>query len=135
MRRRQFLRAAATAAVLPALSGWSAASTAAISPGCEFLFFDERFPAACRMAASWFVRSRPVGVQADITPVWSELERAIGREPLHVRGVTTGSFLFCLRILAAEHARIDLGTARLDRDLTLWTLRTQPRTSYGIGHD
>ncbi len=81
MRRRQFLHAASAAVLLPVMTGMSEAGATAISPEREFLFFDARFEAARRLAASGSSRARPIAVHTDITPIWGTgLEsRASGR--------------------------------------------------------
>lgn len=41
-----------------------------------------------------------------------------------IKGVTTESFYFCLRILLADQVTVDAQVSRIDRDLHLWTIRT-----------
>ena len=125
MKRRVFLGMATASTLLPALL--RQASTAAV-PQWDYVLFDERFERAQRLAASWRAASVPIAVQGDITAFWSsELDRAIRERPLHLRGATTESVHFCLRILLGEHARVDTGTYRLDRNLLVWTMRTTPQ--------
>src|SRR5262245_34853920 len=101
MKRRHFLHAA-TASVLfpsaPQLSG--AAALASFFHKWDYAFFDERFERAQLVAASWSASNRPIAVNGDITPFWmSELHRIPHDRPLHIRGVTTASIHFCLKIL------------------------------------
>jgi hypothetical protein len=131
MKRRHFVQGAAASVLLPA-GVWSYAR---ILPGLvapDYVFFDERFPMARGFVPSGAEAGRVLAVQSDITALWrDELQRATGMRPLHLRGVTTHSFLFCLRILAAEHAGVESQAARLDQNLLHWTMRTTPRTDYG----
>ncbi len=100
----------------------------ALSSSDDYAFFDERFENARRVAASWLAANSPIAVQADITSLWSGgLDRATRGRRLHMRGVTTESFRFCLGILVGEHADIDLRVSRLDPNLLLWTMHTTPR--------
>jgi hypothetical protein len=127
MKRRQFICAATASALLPAAKLWGAAA-ATLSSQPAYVFFDERFQNARRAAATWGDSSRLIGVQGDITPLWRNgLDRMTRDHPLHLRGVTTESFLFCLRILAGERARLDMQVSRLDRNLLLWTMTTTPK--------
>src|SRR5262249_18662673 len=99
--------------------------------GPDYVFFDERFDRARRAVASWSAH-RLVGVHSDITPVWgSGLDRMTRARPLHLRGVTTESFLFCLKILAGEHANLDIEVSRLDRNLLQWSMTTHPGQLHG----
>jgi hypothetical protein len=65
-------------------------------------------------------------VQGDITPIWTGgLARASLAGPMTLQGVTTESFYFCLKILLGDQARVDAQVSRVDRDLQLWTIRTE----------
>jgi hypothetical protein len=128
IRRRHFIGGSAasllvaTAFELPCLPAWAASL-----PQGDYAFFDDRFEAARRIAASWTVSMGPVAVQGDVTP-WSDLlDRASRERALQLRGITTESFRFCTTILVGDHASLDLKVSRLDRDLVLWTLRTTPK--------
>jgi len=135
MKRRHFIHAAAASLLLPADRKMGVAPLALYSPNLDYAFFDDRFHDAHRIAASWPASNRPVGVQGDITPIWSNgLDRTTRERPLALRGVTTQSFHFCLRILVAEHAHLDVRTSRLDQNLFLWTMRTIPKLDYGRRH-
>jgi hypothetical protein len=129
MQRRHFIRAAASSALL----------AAGVVPGAaprtttrDYFFFDDRFANARRAAASRDAAHVRVAVQGDITQLWiHELEPLTRGGPLSLRGVTTESFLFCLRILSGEHADLDVRAARIDRNLIEWTVRTTPKPTLG----
>ena len=104
------------------------AALATVSQNWDYAFFDERFEEARRLAASWSGLNPLIEVQGDITPFWSNgPDRTTRERPLKLRGVTTESFQFCLRILVAEHADLDAQVSRLDRNLLLWTMCTTPK--------
>jgi hypothetical protein len=132
MHRRQFVTAVAASALLPAVT--TKLCLAALT-GPDYIFFDERFPQALQAIAPWPATSRLIGVHSDITHLWSNgLERMTRQQRLDLRGVTTDSFLFCLRILAGEHAKLNAQGRRLDRNLLQWTLTTQPIATAGQFH-
>lgn len=122
MNRRNFIRAAAL--LIPgAFAGRIDAATAERAP--DYFFYDERFQQARQLASDLSGSSAPTPVQSDVTNVWNAfLNRACRESPLTMRGVTTESFHFCLKIMAGERVRVDTQIVRLDRDLYLWTLRT-----------
>ena len=108
---------------------------AAIAPAAavpDYIFFDDRFARAQRLAASWSVAEKMVAVQGDVTPVWTDavdhLTRA-GR--LGLRGVTTDSFRFCLKILLEEHSDLDLEVSRLDQNLFVWAISATLKPNTG----
>jgi hypothetical protein len=126
MKRRHFIHAATASVLLPLAPG--TAVFAGTPRKWDYVFFDERFEQAHRVAASWPTSNRPSGVRSDITPFWiSGLDRLARNGPLHLRGVTTDSFQFCLRILLGEHANIDVQVSRLDPNLLSWIMRTTPK--------
>jgi hypothetical protein len=132
MKRRHFIHAATASVLLPAAATPCVAALASVSQNWDYVFFDERFEKARRLVASWCASDRLIGVQGDITPVWSNgLDRTMHEHPLHLRGMTTESFLFCLRILASEHANLALQVSRFDRNLFRWTMCTTPKPEYG----
>ena len=121
MQRRQFIQATTTLVLLPGSAVRSGDAT------LDYLFFDGRFARARIAVSAWSAANPPIAVHGDITAVWgSGLERLTRRRPLRIGGVTTDSFLFCLRILASEHANLDVRVSRLDRNLLQWTLNTRP---------
>jgi hypothetical protein len=125
MKRRVFLGIATASALLPAALRQGTATLAAASPKWDYVLFDERFERAQRLAASWRAANLLVAVRGDVTALWrGELERIAREHPLHLRGATTESAHFCLRILLSEHANLDTRVSRLDRNLLLWTMRT-----------
>jgi hypothetical protein len=134
MKRRQFIHTAAAAALFSAVA-WArmgAGAGAGSAQRRHYVFFDDRFQRARRAAASWSTWNRPIGVQADVTPLWRNgLDRVTREHPFQLHGVTTTSFLFSLKILVAEHASLEIQESRLDRDLLLWTMRTTPKPDYG----
>jgi hypothetical protein len=128
MKRRDFIQSATSSVLLPSALTPCAAAPATLAGSWDCSFFDERFAAAHRLAASWRAADRLIPVQSDITPLWSTgLDRMTREHSLALRGVTTESFHFCLRILAGEHAHCRAKVARLDRNLFLWTMSTTPR--------
>ena len=132
MKRRHFIHAAMASVLLPAAATPCVAALAPVSHNRHYIFFDERFQDARRITASWSASDHLIAVQGDITAVWSKgLDRATREHLLHLRGMTTESFLFCLRILAGEHANVDVEVSRFDRNLFLWTMCTRPKSEYG----
>ena len=130
MKRRHFIHAATALLILPAVPRPSVGAFASGLQNRDCVFFDERFPKARNIAASWADSARLIGVHGDVTPLWSNgLERATREQPLNLLGITTESFHFCLRILLGEHADFDLRLARLDRDLFFWTMCTTPKAT------
>ena len=118
--------------LLPTIARPCMAALQAAVPRRDYVFFDERFHKARAVAVSWAASDRPIGVQGDITPVWTnELNRMTCDHRLRLRGVTTESFLFCLRILAGERANLEVQVERLDRNLLQWTIHTTPKTNSG----
>ena len=75
-------------------------------PARDYLFFfDERFAEARRLADEMCGATEPTPVQSDITAIWTDgLGRAGLTAPMTIKGVTTESFYFCLKILLADHA-------------------------------
>jgi len=128
MQRRSFIHAAAASVLLPAAAKPALAALADASDRHDYIFFDERFAKAQRIVASWAASTRPTPVHSDVTALWNGgLDPVTRDHVLRLRGVTTQSFLFCLRVLATEHAHVDARVSRLDRYLFAWTLDTTPR--------
>lgn len=128
MKRRHFIGASAAWVLLPAIPNLCRDEPGELASAREYLFVDERFPQAHRTLGRWSAASRPIRVHGDITPVWQNgLNRMTQDYPLRLRGVTSQSFLFCLRILAGETADIDVQARRVDRDLWQWTILTTPK--------
>ena len=131
MRRRQFIHMAAAYLLLPAAVKPCVAARSA-SKRHKNIFFDERFPRARLLAASWSDVDTLTAVQGDITPFWSDgLDRMCTESPVRLRGVTTDSFQFCLRILVGERADVDAQVTRLDQNLFVWTMSTLPKPNNG----
>jgi hypothetical protein len=131
MKRRYFIQAATVSVLCPAaVTTCIAALTTSQNRGA--IFFDERFPQARHVAASRSASNRLIAVQSDVTTLWCNgLDRMTRNYPLHLHGVTTESFLFCLRILVSEHADLELRALRLDRNLFQWTMCTTPKLTVG----
>jgi hypothetical protein len=128
MKRRHFLHAATASVLLPSALTPGPAVFAGIARKWDYVFFDERFAAAQRAAASWPASNRRIAVRGDVTPFWiGGLDRLTRHDPLHLRGVTTDSFQFCLRILLTEYAHLDVQVTRLDTNLFSWIMRTTPK--------
>jgi len=107
-----------------------ASASATKSSGPDFFFCDERFAKARRLAAELSACTALTPVQGDITELWnSYLRRASRQSSLNMRGVTTESFYFCLKIMIGEHARLNAQVTRVDQDLFLWTMRSGLQTA------
>ena len=91
----------------------------------DYFFFDERFAEARRLAGELSGITELTPVQGDVTGTWTAgLGRASLTAPMTMKGVTTESFYFCLKILLSDQARVAAQVSRIDRDLHLWTIRT-----------
>lgn len=91
----------------------------------DYFFFDQRFAEARRLAGTLSGTTEPTPVDGDVTGIWTgELGRASLTVPLTLKGVTTDSFYFCLKILLADQSRVEAEVSRIGRDLHLWTIRT-----------
>jgi hypothetical protein len=132
MNRRDFL--GSTLASL-ALSCGALALAPSRSPGREsldYVFYDERFPAAEGLARRMSESDAAIPVQGDITQVWNEmLKPASQRSPLMLAGVTTESFFFCLKTLLYSRAGLELSTSRISQDLFAWSMRTYQSNNHG----
>jgi hypothetical protein len=126
MNRRRLVQAGMSSLLLP--NAVIAASPEAPSrgwPAWDYFFFDERFAEARRRAGELSGTTEPTPVQSDITPIWSGgLGRASLAAPMTLKGVTTESFYFCLKILLVDQGKVDARVSRIDRDLYLWTMHT-----------
>jgi hypothetical protein len=133
MNRRDFLRS--TVASL-ALSGGvlELASAGPVNREVSgYLFYDERFPAAQRLAREMAGADEIIPVRGDVTQLWNGiLKPASQRSPLLLAGVTTGSFYFCLKTLMRSPGGLDLSTSRIDRDLIAWSIRSSQSNNQGI---
>ena len=131
MNRRGLILAATSALFIPKVVMVAHASASATkSSGPDFFFCDERFAKARRLAAELSGCTALTPVQGDITELWnSNLGRASRQSSLHMRGVTTESFYFCLKIMIGEHARLNAQVTRVDQDLFLWTMRSGLQTA------
>ena len=95
------------------------------SPAWDYFFFDERFAEARRLAEELSGATEPTAVQSDVTGIWTGgLGRASLAAPVTMKGVTTESFHFCLKILLSDQSRVDGQVSRIDGGLHLWTIRT-----------
>jgi hypothetical protein len=129
MKRRRFIHAAISSLTLPVVvKSQSVFALSNFTQEPAYAFFDERFKHAHRIAAAWAAENRLIAVQSDVTATWqSGLQHMAREHPLTLRGVTTESFQFCLRILLGEHTGLDGQVSRVDRNLLLWTMRTVPK--------
>jgi hypothetical protein len=101
------------------------------APG--YLFYDERFPAAGRLAREIAGSDEIIPVRGDVTQLWNGiLKPASQRSQLLLAGVTTGSFYFCLKTLMRSPKGLDLYTSRIDRDLIAWSIRSCQPDRQGI---
>ncbi len=126
MNRRHFVQSATSSLLIPsavrAVSGDPPSRDWVV---WDYFFFDDRFAHARRLAGELSGITEPTPVQGDITGIWTGgLRQASRASPLALHGVTTESFYFCLKIMLGDHARVDAQVSRVDRDLHLWTIRT-----------
>ena len=120
MKRRHFIQAATASVIVPT-------ALAVTWRKWDYVLFDERFEQARRVAALGSGSSRLIGVRSDVTAFWcGELDRRARHHCLSLRGVTTDAFLFCLRILLAEHANLQVQVSRLDLNLLSWSVHANP---------
>lgn len=125
MNRRHFVKAGVSSLVIPA-----AVISVAAAPGraglvSDRFYFDERFAEARRRAEDWSGSAPPIPVHGDVTAIWmGGLARASITAPLLMHGATTESFYFCLKVLLHDQVRVSSEVSRIDRDLHLWTIRT-----------
>jgi hypothetical protein len=151
MKRRHFIQAATASVLFTSALKPCVAAVDVILQSRDYVFFDERFPRARRLAASWAAASwgapswaaassRLIAVQGDITPfLRNGFDRmTCDRHPVRLRGVTTESFHFCLKVLLGEHAHLEAQVSRLEpgepmghRNLLLWTIHTTAKSEYG----
>ena len=131
MNRRRFLRTASTTLLLPLHAAFAASQAG--NPDTDFFFYDERFAAAGNLAMALSGGCETVPVQSDMTDIWrAGLKRAALQGHLVLRGVTTESFHFCLRTMLADGARVESQISRVDRDLHLWTIRSETTNNKGV---
>jgi hypothetical protein len=133
MNRRHFVQAGVSSLLLPnAVIAVCPDARSRGWPAWDYFFFDERFADARQLAGELSGATEPTPVQSDITPIWTGgLGRASLAAPMTMKGVTTESFHFCLKILLSDQVRVDAQVNRIDRDLYLWTMRTDNHFKYG----
>jgi len=126
MNRRLFVQAGASSLFI----GNAMIAASADAPGrdrfaWDYFFFDQRFAAARRVAGELSGTTEPTPVDGDVTDIWTgKLGRASLTAPLTMKGVTTDSFYFCLKILLADQSRVEAQVSRIGQDLYLWTMHT-----------
>ena len=133
MNRRLFIKAAVSSIFLPSgILTAKARTRDTDTTTADYFFFDERFIKARQLAAK-LSNSKPlIPVRGDITELWNgQLKRACVESPLVMRGVTTESFYFCLRIMAGSIAGMESQVTRINRDLLLWTIRSNNKLKMG----
>lgn len=119
--RREFLESASIFAAIGMVA--PRAHSSSCTPGADVFFFDERFVQA-RQLAQRLAWSELTPVRSDVTPIRDVTLNRITQSPAAMlRGITTESFHFCLATMLKEHARIETGIERVDRDLYAWSLR------------
>jgi hypothetical protein len=126
MKRRHFVQAGMSSLFMPtAVISASAEVPSRDGLTWDYFFFDERFAEARRLARELSGTAVPTPVQGDVTGIWTGgLGRASLTAPMTIKGVTTESFRFCLKVLLSDQVRVDAQVSRIDRDLHLWTVRT-----------
>jgi hypothetical protein len=126
MNRRRFVQVGVSSLLIPCAGivvARESGNPRSMAP--DQFFFDDRFAEARRLAQERSGTSVPTPVQGDVTGFWTGgLASASLAKPLTLMGVTTESFYFCLKTLLVDHARVDAQVRRVDRDLHLWTIRT-----------
>jgi hypothetical protein len=133
MNRRHFVQAGMSSLFIPtAVISASAEVPSRSGLAWDYFFFDERFAEARRLAQELSGTAEPTPVQGDVTGIWTGgLGRASLTAPMRMKGVTTESFYFCLKILLSDQARIESQVSRIDRDLHLWTIGTDNHSKNG----
>lgn len=122
MKRRHFIQAGMSAMLIP---GAVIARPTGTSSASDYFFFDERFARARHLANRLSGITTLTPVQGDVTPVWTGgLARACLASAMTLRGVTTESFYFCLKILLGDQVSVEAQVRRVDPDLHLWTMHT-----------
>lgn len=131
MKRRLFLKASAASALVPsALAAPGAAGAAQGDIEAHRFFYDPRFADARAIASIASGDATPV--DGDVTQVWTQgLKRLSQKRALALSGVTTESFYFCLKTLLQAEAQIDTRFDRVNTDLYIWSIRTDPKTKTG----
>jgi hypothetical protein len=126
VKRRLFVQAGVSSLLIPnAMLAASVQMQGGEEFASSYFFFDERFTEARRLARAFSGTNDPIPVHSDITALWTgQLKRASRAAPMIIKGVTTESFFFCLKILLADQARVDAQVRRIDQDLHLWTMRS-----------
>jgi len=120
MKRRNFISSSLIPLALPKLS---LAGSGSLHATTTIKYFEGRYQKAGKVARSWLDSDNWQAVQGDITPVWNgQLKPKSKDDSLHVAGVTTESFYFCLqRLLQPTHA-VSVEITRVDQNLYAWTL-------------
>jgi hypothetical protein len=133
MNRRHFIKTAASSLLFScAVPAPSAAPDWTPLPSDHF-FYDDRFVEALQLACRMSPSGRLTPVQGDITGIWKAgLDREWARAPLTMRGVTTESFYFCLKVMTASKADVETSVARVGPDLFLWTIRSAVNLNTGL---
>jgi hypothetical protein len=134
MNRRRFMKALSSTLLLPLspalnASAWSSSDKLQ----SDQFFYDDRFAGARKLALELACPGEIIPVQSDITDIWrAGLNRVCRQGPMVMRGVTTESVHFCLRTMVADCAEIESQISRVDRDLYLWTIKSEPTTHRGV---
>ncbi len=120
MKRRNFISSSLIPLALPKLS---LAGSSSLQATPTIKYFEGRCQKAGNIARSWLGPDNWQAVQSDITPSWNgQLKSKSKDDSLHVAGVTTESFCFCLqRLLQPTHA-VSVEITRVDQNLYAWTL-------------
>jgi DICT domain-containing protein len=126
MNRRLFVQTGVSSLFIPnAMIAAPASAPSRDGFAWDYFFFDERFAAARRLAGELSGTTEPTPVDGDVTGIWTgELGRASLTTAMTLKGVTTDSFYFCLKILLADQSKVEAQVSRIDQDLYLWTIRT-----------
>jgi len=133
MNRRFFIKSTFASLIIP--SGFSFAADLlkkTDSKPSDYIFYDERFFEARQIAGKLSNTSPMIPVRGDITEIWnSGLNCACTQSHLMMRGVTTESFYFCLKVMVGSIAGMESQVIRINRDLFLWNIQSINKLNSG----
>jgi hypothetical protein len=131
MNRRDFLGSTLASLTLVAGGVTVALGGSSNRETANYIFYDERFQTAERLAKQIAGSAEAIPVRGDVTAVWNgALKSASQGSPLVLAGVTTESFYFCLKTLMQSNARLELSTRRINQDLFVWSIQTYQQIGY-----
>jgi hypothetical protein len=131
MTRRQLLASGVSATTALVLTRFAAAAeTFSGDPTEVSTFYDPRFPASRTLAGTLPGASQLLAAHGDPSRLLAEvLGGSNTNRSRRLQGVTTETLPFCLEQMARRQHEVRFENQRLDRDLFVWSLEMQPRTS------